>query len=98
MTDQLVLDPDAARAVVVAVAAELLGLDAPAPDLLDQDPYDLGLDSLALFRLRARLAQRTRVALDVLALMEAPTLDDIAMRLVRQSQVTTRAPSPDSAR
>jgi aryl carrier-like protein len=65
--------------LLTGIVAELLGPDAPAEgDVADADLLDLGIDSLMLFRIRARVAQLTGVALGVPALFSAGTLRELA--------------------
>ncbi len=71
-------DGNDAHQLVSEVASALLGLREPSAGLLDQDLYELGFDSLSLFRLRSRIVQLTHVALDVEELFQVTTLKDLA--------------------
>jgi aryl carrier-like protein len=75
-----------ARQLVSTVACAVLGLPGPPAGFLDQDLYELGFDSLSLFRLRARIVQLTHVAIGVEELFDAATLSHIADLLSKSCQ------------
>jgi len=82
----------AARAIVLAEVAAVLGHDNP--DRIDPNRAfkDLGFDSVAAVQLRTRLVAATRVPLPVTAVFDHPSPAELAGRLVSEVAEGTSAP------